>query len=151
MNCLEKNLRGLRGSYVLFVCCRSSVSICTRHRFFLVEKGLYAYVGSGMGPGGVFTRIKRHACVLGKPFWHIDYLLRSGCTAVGFVVLPGVNEKDVASALSSMHEYVVGFGCSDDPSSPSHLFVVKDIFGVCSFLARRGLRISMGVMLGDCS
>ena len=147
---LEDALMGVKGSYLFFVCCSGDVSVRTKRRFFFVDEGLYVYVGSGWGTGGVLTRLRRHACISGRPFWHIDFLLRSGCTPVGFSVLPSAREREVAAALSGMHSYVTGFGCSDDPRSPSHLFAVKNIFVVYSSLAERGLTPGLTIMLGEC-
>jgi len=36
--------------------------------------GIYVYVGSALGPGGLAARIDRHALREKMPHWHIDYL-----------------------------------------------------------------------------
>ncbi len=36
--------------------------------------GVYAYVGSAFGPGGVAARCAHHRRVSPRPHWHIDYL-----------------------------------------------------------------------------
>lgn len=39
-----------------------------------VRPGVYVYVGSAFGPGGVQARARRHARTEGGSHWHIDYL-----------------------------------------------------------------------------
>ncbi len=36
--------------------------------------GDYMYLGSAMGPGGLFARLSHHLRVASKPHWHIDWL-----------------------------------------------------------------------------
>ena len=40
-----------------------------------LKPGLYCYVGSALGPGGLAARLRRHACAGERKHWHIDYLL----------------------------------------------------------------------------
>jgi hypothetical protein len=42
------------------------------------DTGIYAYVGSALGPGGVAARLSRHIAGARKDRWHIDYLLGEG-------------------------------------------------------------------------
>lgn len=39
-----------------------------------VRPGVYLYVGSAFGPGGVRARVGRHLRMRKKPHWHLDYL-----------------------------------------------------------------------------
>ena len=39
-----------------------------------VASGLYVYVGSAFGPGGVRARVAHHQRRAVRPHWHIDYL-----------------------------------------------------------------------------
>ena len=38
--------------------------------------GIYIYLGSALGPGGLRARLGRHIMGSEKPHWHIDYLRR---------------------------------------------------------------------------
>jgi len=63
-----------------------------------------------------------------KKFWHIDYLLDK-CSLERVLVIPNINEKDLARELSTEEflEPVPRFGSSDDPSSRSHLFKIRNL------------------------
>lgn len=39
-----------------------------------VRPGVYVYLGSAFGPGGLRARVKRHARNDGAQHWHVDYL-----------------------------------------------------------------------------
>jgi Uri superfamily endonuclease len=41
-----------------------------------ISEGLYAYVGSAFGGGGINSRVSRHIKVNKKCRWHVDYLRR---------------------------------------------------------------------------
>lgn len=77
----------------------------------------YVYVGSAFGPGGLWSRIKRHLNQRKKKFWHIDYLLapESKCRVETVIILPCLRiEHDLATALSKVANGIVkGFGSSD--------------------------------------
>lgn len=52
-----------------------------------LEPGLYSYVGSALGPGGLVTRLRRHASKSSIKHWHIDYLLPY-TKIIGALVIP---------------------------------------------------------------
>ena len=55
--------------------------------------GVYAYVGSARGPGGLAARVRRHLQRTKTPHWHIDYLTTSLLpTMVLFTTDPHVTE-----------------------------------------------------------
>ena len=72
-------------------------------RFGRVElgPGVYVYVGSAKGPGGLKARISRHLRSWKRLRWHIDYLLTAGLEVVAVAYLPSksVTECDLVSAL----------------------------------------------------
>ena len=39
-----------------------------------LRRGVYVYVGSARGPGGVRARVAHHQKLSPRPHWHIDYL-----------------------------------------------------------------------------
>ncbi len=90
-----------------------------------LEAGLYAYVGSARGPGGLRARVQRHLRAVKRPHWHIDALTaRAPITAVWWVESSERLEctwSHTLAALPEVHEPVTGFGASDC-TCRSHLF-----------------------------
>lgn len=65
------------GTYVLELGCRRAAEIRIGRRLSMrIQSGVYLYVGSALGPGGVRARVTHHARVAAAPRWHIDYLRR---------------------------------------------------------------------------
>jgi Uri superfamily endonuclease len=64
------------GTYMLLLILpnRSDIEIGRTRRVGL-EPGLYCYVGSALGPGGLAARLRRHAYAGERKHWHVDYLL----------------------------------------------------------------------------
>jgi Uri superfamily endonuclease len=50
-----------------------------------LRNGVYLYVGSAFGPGGVAARCAHHLRIAARPRWHLDYL-RPHCCIRGFWV-----------------------------------------------------------------
>ena len=113
-----------RGVYVLVLEAHGTVRVgrLGRQRF----DGVYLYVGSALGPGGL-KRVERHRAVaLGRNKtrrWHIDYLLALGSLRGVFVIETSQKiECAVAQRLSRIAQPVVkGFGSSDCQCC-THLF-----------------------------
>jgi len=105
-----------RGAYLLIVELREPLP-----RWNLKE-GLYAYVGSAWGPGGLFARTKRHLLKsFTRPKWHIDHLTMKGEPLIAFL-FPGMSEDELYEAVSQVLEPAVkGFG-STDTKHYTHLF-----------------------------
>lgn len=90
-----------------------------------LQPGVYIYVGSAFGPGGLAARIKHHHQIATRPHWHIDYL-RAVCdlAEVWFTTLAGRHEHSWAKAVAQLAGATVpmpGFG-SSDCACESHLF-----------------------------
>lgn len=99
--------------------------------------GLYGYVGSAMGAGGVESRVGRHLETgLGQTeslFWHIDYVLDdSSVEVVGVWVSDSFGECELAGELGVELDGVLGFGVSDC-GCESHLFA-GDVISCCEEL-----------------
>jgi len=82
-----------------------------------VRPGVYVYVGSAFGPGGLRARVRRHAQGDGALHWHVDYL-RAVTTleAVWYTHDPERRECMWATVLreaSGTHVPEEGFGASD--------------------------------------
>lgn len=90
-----------------------------------VEPGVYVYVGSAFGPGGLAARIRHHSWVTERPHWHVDFL-RAICplVEVWFSDAPAREEHAWASAVARMPGAVIPmprFG-SSDCGCAAHLF-----------------------------
>ena len=102
-------------AYLVFFQCPSHV-VHAGAAAFKIEEGVYVYVGSC--GASCAKRVGRH---LKRPVvkkWHVDYLMCEGLYAV---VLP-MEEGEAARRLADGCPYVPGFGSTDDPEAPSHLF-----------------------------
>ena len=113
------------GTYVLFLRPGSSGTIRVGSLGEMeLGPGLYAYVGSGFGPGGVEARLGRHLAGGDAVHWHVDYLRRRSTPAEAWLTRDPIRrEHEWAAALSEMPRASVpmdGFGASDC-SCPSHL------------------------------
>jgi Uri superfamily endonuclease len=73
----------LGGTYVLLIEVTVPREIVAGHlgRHTLTP-GIYAYVGSAYGPGGLQARLARHLRPEKKLHWHIDYLLTANAASV---------------------------------------------------------------------
>ena len=115
------------GCYVLALIVGNNLEVRTRSSFFQIPKGVYFYVGSARGAGGVKARVFRHILRQGRRHWHIDHLLGAEEVRVsGFYAIPSQKQWDceveVARALSTALKPVPGFGCTDKVKDVSHLF-----------------------------
>jgi Uri superfamily endonuclease len=62
------------GSYTLFLWLPGAVHLAVgRLGAFDFPPGVYAYLGSAHGPGGLRARLAHHARVAARPHWHLDY------------------------------------------------------------------------------
>lgn len=85
--------------------------------------GVYAYVGSAFGPGGLRSRLRRHLKARKPRRWHVDYL-RAHAAIAAIWYGPDPREHDWAALLQGIKGAAIpvpGFGASDC-SCPAHLF-----------------------------
>ena len=104
-----------------------------------LQPGLYVYVGSAFGPGGLAARIQHHRQTAANPHWHIDYLRAiCGLVEVWFTTSTIRREHSWANALAQMPGAGVpmpGFG-SSDCDCESHLFWYERMPSVRAFRQR---------------
>ena len=50
-----------------------------------LHRGVYLYVGSARGPGGLAARLRRHARPVDRLHWHVDYIRRQAEPLLAFV------------------------------------------------------------------
>ena len=73
------NLPPLPGTYALVLRISACADILIGKLGMLrVQPGCYVYVGSALGPGGLASRVGRHATVEKGCRWHVDYLTAMG-------------------------------------------------------------------------
>lgn len=117
----------MRGVYSLILEVRGEVEVGALggHHF----DGMYVYVGSALGPGGL-KRVDRHVSVKdgGVRRWHVDHILHEGSVVSALATVTGRQlECEVAGSLGERLSVAVeGFGCSDC-SCRSHLFGPGDV------------------------
>lgn len=128
------------GTYTLVLRCRQAGSVRVgRLGSIRLESGLYLYVGSAFGPGGLATRIGHHLGISARRHWHIDYL-RAVCdlTGVWFTTDPARREQAWAKAVGRMPGASIplpGFG-SSDCECDSHLFRFEAMPSIGAFRQR---------------
>ena len=92
---------------------------------FNFHSGLYFYVGSACGPGGLRARIKRHLKINKKMHWHIDYLRdRANIEKIIYSLNGTPRECDWSRFLQTHSKYLLlinNFGASDCRCA-THLF-----------------------------
>jgi len=106
--------------------------------------GLYFYLGSALGAGGVAGRCKHHICSAARPRWHVDYLRARTALREIWYTQDGVRwEHEWASAcigLPMLRAPVPGFGASDCRCR-AHLFAMptnEDRRSIAEALSRVG-------------
>ena len=117
----------LVGTYTLFIHVARDVDLQVgRLGAFPLSQGVYAYVGSAYGPGGLRARLQRHLSDAKRLHWHIDYLtqLFPVGAALGFAGAEA-RECSVVQRLLRQPGHSVparGFGSSDcRRGCPAHL------------------------------
>jgi len=112
-------------TYVLFLLLSRADRVSVgRLGTFLLPPGLYAYVGSARGPGGISSRVGRHLRHPKSMRWHIDFL-RAYARPVAVWWAEGEQREECAwatalTALPQADIAVPGFG-SSDCCCPAHL------------------------------
>lgn len=90
--------------------------------------GLYLYLGSARGPGGIRARVGRHLRVEKPKHWHVDHLTARG-RVTRVIAAPGGSECALASRAREFRSVAVpvaGFGSSDCRTCPAHLLRLPD-------------------------
>ena len=86
--------------------------------------GIYAYVGSARGPGGVRARVCRHVAREKRLRWHIDYVsVRAEPIGVSYTCSNDCSEGSLALECGRLlTPWIKGFGSSDDIAAETHLY-----------------------------
>ena len=117
------------GTYLLVADCPAPIKIpIGRLGPVEFDSGVYAYVGSAHGPGGLAARLGRHIAGSKRKHWHIDYLL-AHTTIIGTLFRVGAERHECSWADWAQKNFggsIAGFG-SSDCACKSHLFFVATI------------------------
>ena len=109
-------IRAKPGTYILLIKVPHQTDVkIGRRRQTTLNKGLYGYVGSALGPGGLVARLRHHATPRQRKHWHSDYLW-AHAQLIGVLLHEGTERLECQWAAWVAHranECVVGFGASD--------------------------------------
>ncbi|MET1160317.1 MAG: GIY-YIG nuclease family protein [Thermoprotei archaeon] len=152
MHRLINNIPDIPGVYLLIIRVEKLVKIRVRSgRVFVLEPGMYVYIGSARGFGGIRGRVKRYLVGVGNRFWHIDYLITQPGVKLAGIYYMAINkttidyESLIASVFREKLYGVKGFGCSDKSHDYSHLYMCGDTLNNCieklSRLLPRGFKL----------
>ena len=111
-----------RGTYLILIRLSHPVRV-SRPRETVLEKGVYAYVGSAMN--SLTSRIKRHLTKGKKVHWHIDQLTEEGDVILFLGIIGGRLEEELSRFLAERFEVVEDFG-SSDLRVKGNLFRIRD-------------------------
>jgi Uri superfamily endonuclease len=119
------------GTYVLFLRVTHVFTIQVGALGWLDFKpGVYAYVGSALGPGGLRARLGHHLSRGHSHHWHIDYISRlADLFDIWYTCDPARREHDWAALFASLpgvSSPFSGFGASDCLCR-THLFYMSII------------------------
>lgn len=95
-----------------------------------VPPGLYCYLGSAYGPGGIRARCRRHLKPEKAKRWHVDWLT-SEAAGIEAIARPGLTECALVAALLKLPGVtapVAGFGSSDCRDCQAHLLAIPPDF-----------------------
>ena len=121
-----------KGLYLLLLELGHSIDLVIAKQRLALGPGLYVYIGSACGPGGLRARLSRHLCGRRRRLhWHIDRLIMAGLTPRLAIAIPGEKlcrpraEPYLALALGATKAFTPigrGIGSSDDEIAPTHLY-----------------------------
>lgn len=130
----------MKGIYVLLILVKEDISVKAGSLGkILLEKGLYAYVGSAQN--SLEKRVERHLIKNKKKFWHIDYLLENNKAEIFEVYCKKAEKSEecrVAEEIMEVSQPISGFGASDCDCI-SHLFKLNDFSIFRRVMQKNGL------------
>ena len=106
-----------------------------------LDPGIYIYVGSAHGPGGLRARLRRHLCGARKRVhWHIDMLIESGAHPIIALAACSAAKQEESLARACLERCSLAaprFGSTDAPGSPGHLYYCGPSLGEALLAAAR--------------
>jgi|UniRef100_A0A7C3SKY3 Uncharacterized conserved protein len=133
-----------KGVYALVLELTGKVQVKVRRRDAELAPGLYVYIGSAKGPGGLRARVERHARREKRVRWHVDQLTTAASRILVVVyALSDARECVLTPYLEQLgfSHPIPGFGSSDCGSGcASHLFQVGCDLATAVELVREAFR-----------
>jgi Uri superfamily endonuclease len=133
---LINSLPSAPGSYALFLTLPQATHLAVgRLGTFDFPAGVYVYLGSAGGPGGLRSRLAHHARIAARPQWHLDYFRPHARITGGYLVeasrAGGLPLECAWSQqllrLPGARPAAPGFGSADCRSGcPAHLIWLPD-------------------------
>lgn len=75
MEDLKRSCHGRKGTYLVLYELDDAARLTVGRKGTVdLGPGIFIYVGSALGPGGLWARLRRHLSVPKKARWHIDFL-----------------------------------------------------------------------------
>ena len=132
------DLAAAPGTYILLLRLRAPADLPPRFGGTLAG-GVYGYVGSARGPGGLRARCRRHLLQEKPQRWHIDWLSAGAADAMiaafpdpsrGTNAGARIKECDLLDGLvaSGASLPIRGFGSSDCRRCPSHFAALERVW-----------------------
>lgn len=136
----QLDLPACGGSYVLALAAQRPLLLCAgalgERR---LDSGVYLYVGSAFGPGGLRARLSRHWNGAERLRWHVDYLRRQTRPLAAWYQPQAEPMEHVWAAMLGTGRGIStawpGFGASDC-SCFTHLFFAAKLPSLKAFKAR---------------
>ena len=117
-----------KGIYLHFFLVDNNITINIRNTRIIITTGIYAYVGSSMGSGGIKARVVRHLRRRKKVYWHIDRITTSSAYTP-LASIYALTDTKYSEYILSLLMYtsrcftsVDKIGGSDNPYNIGHLF-----------------------------
>ena len=123
-----RDLPAVAGAYLLWLSLADPVALTAPKPGARLDPGVYLYLGSANGPGGLRARVARHLRADKRPRWHVDQLtVAAGVRARALAWVDGSEcawREAVQAAGATVP--VPGFGASDCRRCPAHLLRLDD-------------------------
>ncbi|GAB3447189.1 GIY-YIG nuclease family protein [Insolitispirillum peregrinum] len=119
---MADDLPPLPGAYAVEITLTSLCLLPPRFGGKAVDAGVYLYLGSAYGGGGIRARCRRHLSPHKTLRWHVDWLT-SQADHLAVRAFPGLRECALVAAVVAAGGQIPapGFGSSDCQTCASHL------------------------------
>ena len=112
-----ENMESKKGIYALIISIQQTICFPFKSQCYCLEPGIYVYIGSAHGPGGVKGRVERHLRHEKKIKWHIDNITISPDAKIAGIVYASTENPECIltpklEKLGFTHP-IPGFGSSD--------------------------------------
>ena len=119
-----------KGTYLLFLINTSNIEISIGALGLVAFlEGVYVYVGSALGLGGIERRVRRHLSLTKKTFWHIDYFSKQAGVSIIAITEIISNQKLECEISNKLSQHSLSrtrkFGASDCSCEGHLLFFGK--------------------------